>query len=71
MDYIRRLQKGELPEKYDSENWFVPINGRVSSVMPTHATPEPKRRFVPSLWEAKRVRPKFWKLFELQVIIIN
>ena len=48
---------GSFPEEdynpYEpTVEWFT----SKPEVMPLNATPEPKRRFIPSKWEAKRVR---------------
>lgn len=56
LEYIRNLDQGILPEKYDADKWFIPVATNTIDVMPTSATPEPKRRFIPSRWEAKRIR---------------
>ena len=54
MQFIRRLQQGVADDRYDSENWFIEHRS-VWDQFPTTAEPIPKRRFVPSVWEAKRV----------------
>ena len=56
LDIIQRLQRAEIPlETYDAyepaTDWFT----QHQSVMPLTARPEPKRRFVPSKWEHKKV----------------
>lgn len=56
LEIIRRIQMGSFPEKdfdpYEpTVEWFT----SKPEVMPLNATPEPKRRFIPSKWEAKRV----------------
>ncbi|RUS26667.1 rRNA processing-related protein [Jimgerdemannia flammicorona] len=56
LDIIRRLQEGAIPDAgYDpyepTVEWFT---SKVE-VMPLTAKPEPKRRFVPSKWEAKTI----------------
>lgn len=56
MDYIRKIQKGVSSSRYDPEKWFIELSGATDDVMPTTATPEPKRRFIPSKWEALRIR---------------
>lgn len=58
LDIIRRLQNAENPDKdfdpyQETIEWFTgPGNERT---MPLSAAPEPKRRFVPSKWEHKKV----------------
>lgn len=56
MEYLRRLQKGISSSRYDPEKWFIELSGATDDIMPTTATPEPKRRFIPSKWEALRIR---------------
>ncbi|CAG8563581.1 23228_t:CDS:10 [Dentiscutata erythropus] len=56
LEIIRRIQMGAFPDpNYDpyepTVEWFT----SKPEVMPLNATPEPKRRFVPSKWEAKRI----------------
>ena len=56
LEIIRRIQMHEIPDKdynpYEpAVEWFT----SKSMVMPLTAAPEPKRRFVPSRWEAKKV----------------
>jgi ribosome biogenesis protein ERB1 len=56
VEYIKRLQRGILPERYDADKWFIPVATSKPDIMPTSAQPEPKSRFVPSKWEASRIR---------------
>ncbi|KAI7861707.1 NUC169 domain-containing protein [Spinellus fusiger] len=56
MDIIQRLQGGAIPDAgynpYEpTVEWFT----SKTEVMPISARPEPKSRFVPSKWEAKKV----------------
>ncbi|EPQ59553.1 BOP1NT-domain-containing protein [Gloeophyllum trabeum ATCC 11539] len=56
LDIIRRLQAGEVPDaSYDpyepTVEWFTSKQEQ----MPLSAAPEPKRRWVPSKWEKKKV----------------
>ena len=55
LDIIQRLQRAEVPVEYDAyepaTDWFT----QHESAMPLSARPEPKRRFVPSKWEHKKV----------------
>ncbi|RIA98117.1 ribosome biogenesis protein [Glomus cerebriforme] len=56
LEIIRRIQMGSFPEQdfdpYEpTVEWFT----SKPEVMPLNATPEPKRRFIPSKWEAKRI----------------
>ncbi|KAL1750913.1 NUC169 domain-containing protein [Schizophyllum commune] len=58
LDIIRRLQAGENPDaEYDpyepTVEWFTG-KGK-EEVMPLSAAPEPKRRWIPSKWEKKKV----------------
>jgi len=59
LDLIRRLHAGENPDAdYDpyepTTEWFTG-KGK-EEIMPLSAAPEPKRRWVPSKWEKKKVR---------------
>ncbi|KAG0170402.1 Ribosome biogenesis protein erb1 [Apophysomyces sp. BC1034] len=56
LDIIRRLQGGNIPDAdynpYEpTVEWFT----SKTEEMPLSARPEPKRRFVPSKWEAKKI----------------
>ncbi|KAF7728264.1 Ribosome bioproteinsis protein erb1 [Apophysomyces ossiformis] len=56
LDIIRRLQGGDIPDAdynpYEpTVEWFT----SKTEEMPLSARPEPKRRFVPSKWEAKKI----------------
>jgi len=56
IDMIKRIQGGQFPDSNmdpyeDYVDWF----SNTKMVMPLSAAPEPKRRFVPSKWEHKRV----------------
>ncbi|KAI9274353.1 NUC169 domain-containing protein [Phascolomyces articulosus] len=56
MDIIQRLQRGIIPDSdynpYEpTVEWFT----SKTEQMPLSARPEPKRRFIPSKWEAKKV----------------
>ncbi|EIW70055.1 hypothetical protein TREMEDRAFT_38717 [Tremella mesenterica DSM 1558] len=58
LDIIRRLERAENPdpdyEPYeDTIEWFTGKGKEMT--MPLNAIPEPKRRFVPSKWEHKKV----------------
>jgi ribosome biogenesis protein ERB1 len=58
LDIIRRLQNAENPDAdfdpYQSTiEWFTGKGNEMT--MPLSAAPEPKRRFVPSKWEHKKV----------------
>ncbi|KAM4066979.1 WD domain, G-beta repeat [Hirsutella rhossiliensis] len=56
LELLRRLQTGEVPEDgYDPYPELVPYFTSTEEKMPLSAAPEPKRRFVPSKHEAKRV----------------
>lgn len=53
---LQRIRKGQFPHvevnPFEPEvNWFT----RDVEVMPLSAAPEPKRRFIPSKWEEKKV----------------
>ncbi|KAJ3002967.1 Ribosome biogenesis protein 1, partial [Thoreauomyces humboldtii] len=56
LEMVRRIQHGNFPESTsnpyeDTVEWF----SSKTEVMPVSAAPEPKRRFVPSKWEAQRI----------------
>ncbi|KAI8966989.1 NUC169 domain-containing protein [Mycotypha africana] len=56
LDIIQRLQRGIIPDAsynpYEpTVEWFT----SKTEVMPLSARPEPKRRFVPSKWEHKKI----------------
>ncbi|WWC69225.1 ribosome biogenesis protein ERB1 [Kwoniella pini CBS 10737] len=58
LDIIRRLERAENPDAdYDpyqpTIEWFTGEGNE--RVMPLSAAPEPKRRFVPSKWEHKKI----------------
>lgn len=58
LDIIRRLQNAEIPDgSYDpyepTIEWFTGKGKEMAT--PLTARPEPKRRFVPSKWEHKKV----------------
>ncbi|CAM1507385.1 Fc.00g070260.m01.CDS01 [Cosmosporella sp. VM-42] len=56
LELLRRLQMGEVPEEgYDPYPDMVPYFTSIEEKMPLSAAPEPKRRFLPSKHEAKRV----------------
>ncbi|CAL1702299.1 unnamed protein product [Somion occarium] len=58
LDLIRRLQENEIPDaQYDpyepTIEWFTG-KGK-EEIMPLSGAPEPKRRWVPSIWEKQKV----------------
>ncbi|PHH61650.1 hypothetical protein CDD81_8061 [Ophiocordyceps australis] len=56
LELLRRLQMNEVPEDgYDPYPDMVPYFTSIEEKMPLSAAPEPKRRFVPSKHEAKRI----------------
>ncbi|PHH77807.1 hypothetical protein CDD80_188 [Ophiocordyceps camponoti-rufipedis] len=56
LELLQRLQLNELPDGgYDPYPEMVPYFTGIEEKMPLSAAPEPKRRFVPSKHEAKRV----------------
>ncbi len=56
LQLLRRVQMNEIPEEgYDPYQPTVEYFTRKTEIMPLSAAPEPKRRFVPSKHEAKRV----------------
>ncbi|GAB0137813.1 Ribosome bioproteinsis protein erb1 [Epichloe bromicola] len=59
LELLRRLQMGEVPEHnhdlYPRMQDMIPYFTGVEEKMPLSAAPEPKRRFVPSKHEAKRI----------------
>ncbi|KAG6107475.1 Ribosome biogenesis protein erb1 [Claviceps humidiphila] len=56
LELLRRLQMGEVPvQDHDANPDMVPYFTGIEETMPLSAAPEPKRRFVPSKHEAKRI----------------
>ncbi|KAF2472294.1 ribosome biogenesis protein erb1 [Lindgomyces ingoldianus] len=56
LDVLRKITRNELPEEgYDPYPEMVHYFTGKEEIMPLSAAPEPKRRFVPSKHEAKRV----------------
>ena len=56
LEVLRRIQMNEVPEEgYDPYPATIEYFTRKTEHMPLSAAPEPKRRFVPSKHEAKRV----------------
>ncbi|KAG6044042.1 Ribosome biogenesis protein erb1 [Claviceps sp. Clav50 group G5] len=56
LELLRRLQMGEVPvQDHDAYPDMVPYFTGIEETMPLSAAPEPKRRFVPSKHEAKRI----------------
>ena len=56
LDVLRRIQMNEIPEEgYDPYPPTIEYFTSKTEVMPLNAAPEPKRRFVPSKHEAKRI----------------
>ncbi|KAG6011961.1 Ribosome biogenesis protein erb1 [Claviceps lovelessii] len=56
LELLRRLQMGEVPvQDHDIYPDMVPYFTGIEELMPLSAAPEPKRRFVPSKHEAKRI----------------
>jgi ribosome biogenesis protein ERB1 len=56
LDIIQRLQEGQIPDAgYNPYEPTVEFFTSKTEVMPLSARPEPKRRFIPSKWEAKKV----------------
>ncbi|GJJ07346.1 Ribosome bioproteinsis protein erb1 [Clathrus columnatus] len=54
LDIIRRLRENEIPDaNFDPYEVFI-TEGK-PEIMPLSAAPEPKRRWVPSVWERKKV----------------
>jgi ribosome biogenesis protein ERB1 len=56
LDIIRRIQGGDIPDAaYDPYEPTIEWFSSKKEVMPLSAAPEPKSRFIPSKWEAKKV----------------
>merc|ERR1712000_767923 len=56
LELLRRLQMAEVPEEgFDPYPDMVPYFTGVEEKMPLSSAPEPKRRFLPSKHEAKRI----------------
>eukprot|EP01130_Rhizamoeba_saxonica_P000278 TRINITY_DN10254_c0_g1_i1.p1 TRINITY_DN10254_c0_g1~~TRINITY_DN10254_c0_g1_i1.p1 ORF type:complete len:700 (-),score=211.14 TRINITY_DN10254_c0_g1_i1:37-2136(-) len=56
LEMLRNLQRGVQDERYSAEKWFIPLSEPGAYKMPLSGAPEPKSRFIPSKWEAKRIR---------------
>ncbi|PMD48510.1 putative ribosome biogenesis protein erb1 [Hyaloscypha variabilis F] len=56
LEILRRIQTNELPEEgYDPYPATIEYFTGIEEIMPLSAAPEPKRRFLPSKHEAKRI----------------
>ncbi|KAI8060081.1 NUC169 domain-containing protein [Gongronella butleri] len=56
LDIIQRLQEGQIPDAgYNPYEPTVEFFTSKTETMPLSARPEPKRRFIPSKWEAKKI----------------
>ena len=56
LDVLKRITRNEVPEEgYDPYPDYVDWFSGKTEIMPLSAAPEPKRRFIPSKHEAKRV----------------
>jgi ribosome biogenesis protein ERB1 len=56
LDIIQRLQEGQIPDAgYNPYEPTVEFFTSKTETMPLSARPEPKRRFIPSKWEHKKV----------------
>ncbi|EKD15888.1 uncharacterized protein L3040_003255 [Drepanopeziza brunnea f. sp. 'multigermtubi'] len=56
LEILRRIQTNEMPEEgYDPYPATVEYFTGIEEIMPLSAAPEPKRRFLPSKHEAKRI----------------
>jgi ribosome biogenesis protein ERB1 len=63
LDIIRRIQGGDIPDAdYNPYEPTVEWFSSKKEIMPLSAAPEPKRRFVPSKWEAKKVQCRIYML---------
>lgn len=56
LELLRRLQTSQIPEEnYDPYPDLIPYFTSIEEKMPLSSAPEPKRRFLPSKHEAKRI----------------
>ncbi|KAH6609848.1 ribosome biogenesis erb1 [Trichoderma cornu-damae] len=56
LELLKKLQMNEVPDdEYDPYPDLIPYFTSIEEKMPLSAAPEPKRRFVPSKHEAKRI----------------
>jgi len=53
---LDKIRKGVESERYAPEKWFVQLDEYSNPQFPLSSRPEPKTRFIPSRWEAKRIR---------------
>uniref|UniRef100_A0A6B2KZB0 Ribosome biogenesis protein BOP1 homolog n=1 Tax=Arcella intermedia TaxID=1963864 RepID=A0A6B2KZB0_9EUKA len=56
MELIKNLQKGAELERYAPENWYIELNEYTDKVHPAANIPPRKAKFIPSKWEAKKIR---------------
>jgi ribosome biogenesis protein ERB1 len=56
MEIIQRLKQGMEDDRYSFDKFFVELNEFADHIHPLTNAPEPKSNFLPSKWEAKRVR---------------
>lgn len=56
MEIIQRIKQGIEDDRYSFDKFFVELNEHADHIHALYDRPEPKQRFIPSKWEAKRVR---------------
>jgi len=56
LETIQRIKSGKEDDRYSWENCFVELNEHTDPIHPVSNKPEPKSRFLPSKWEARRIR---------------
>lgn len=56
MEIIKRIKEGLEEDRYSFDKYFVELNEYADGIHPLTNRPEPKSTFIPSKWEAMRVR---------------
>lgn len=56
MEIIQRIKQGVEEDRYSFDKFFVELDEYADHIHPLTNRPEPKSRFIPSKWEAKKVR---------------
>jgi len=62
MEMIKRIRRGVAPDRYEPENWFIRLTDHDDHIHPISNKPARKDNFIPSKWEAKRIRYLSWAI---------